>query len=179
MKVLIFTEGTILMHLNARDVSREERVKQSNAAGIQGEDRRLAYESNSPLPPVPYGDVYDLENYIPVGNAVEKVNSWYKQGAEIHYLTSRRVKAEIEAIKSILTKWGFPTPENIHFRMQGKSYKEIAEELHPDILIEDDCESIGGEVEMTYTNIKPEIKAKIKHYPVKEFVGVDHLPDIL
>lgn len=70
------------MHLNAKDVSREERVKQSNEAGIQGEDRRLAYESNSPLPPVSYGDVYDLENYIPIGNAVEKVSTWYK-GSQI------------------------------------------------------------------------------------------------
>ena len=49
----------------------------------------------------------------------------------------------------------------------------------PDILIEDDCESIGGKVEMTYTHIKPEVKRSIKSIPVKEFGGIDHLSDDL
>ncbi|OGE71166.1 hypothetical protein A2617_01400 [Candidatus Daviesbacteria bacterium RIFOXYD1_FULL_41_10] len=53
------------------------------------------------------------------------------------------------------------------------------ENVLPDILIEDDCESIGGEIEMCYPNIKPEIKEKIKHIIVKEFQGIDHLPDNL
>ena len=49
----------------------------------------------------------------------------------------------------------------------------------PDFLIEDDCESIGGEKEMTITFIKPEIKEKIKSVVVKEFGGIDYLPDNL
>lgn len=53
----------------------------------------------------------------------------------------------------------------------------VAENLVPDILIEDDCESIGGEKEMTYPNIKDELKNKIKSIVVKEFKGIDHLPD--
>ena len=44
------------------------------------------------------------------------------------------------------------------------------------MLIEDDCESIFGEIEMTYSYIRPEIKKKIKFVVVKEFVGIDHLP---
>ncbi len=179
MKILVFTEGTIIMHLLGKDVSREERVKQSEKAGIQGEERRLAYESNSPLPEVPYGDVYDLENYVPVGNAVSKVQKWHEQGAEIHYLTSRRVKIEIDTITKVLNKYQFPETQNIHYRAQGQDYKDIAEELVPDVLIEDDCESIGGADEMTYTHINPEIKQKIKSIPVKEFGGIDHLPDNL
>jgi len=47
----------------------------------------------------------------------------------------------------------------------------------PDILIEDDCESIGGQAEMTYLHIKPEFKKLIKSIPVKEFGGINHLPD--
>ncbi|MBU1868283.1 hypothetical protein KJ608_02360 [Patescibacteria group bacterium] len=47
----------------------------------------------------------------------------------------------------------------------------------PDILVEDDCESIGGEQEMTYTHIRPSLKEKIKSAVVKEFNGIDHLPD--
>ncbi len=49
----------------------------------------------------------------------------------------------------------------------------------PDILIEDNCESIGGVKEMVYTNIKNKLKDKIKHIVVKEFEGIDHLPDKL
>lgn len=47
------------------------------------------------------------------------------------------------------------------------------------VLIEDDCESIGGGPEMTYPHIRPEIKSQIKSIPVKEFGGIDHLPDEL
>jgi hypothetical protein len=35
------------------------------------------------------------------------------------------------------------------------------------------------EDEMTITNVRPEIKRKIKSVPVKEFGGIDHLPDQL
>jgi len=49
----------------------------------------------------------------------------------------------------------------------------------PDILIEDDCESIGGESEMIYPHIREDLKQKIKSIVVKEFQGIDHLPDSL
>lgn len=52
MKVLIFTEGTILIHANARDIPRKERVKQSKLAGIQREERSLNYSANTMLPVV-------------------------------------------------------------------------------------------------------------------------------
>ena len=45
------------------------------------------------------------------------------------------------------------------------------------MIVEDDCESIGGKVEMVYSNLKPEIKDKIKSIVVKEFEGMDCLPD--
>jgi len=45
----------------------------------------------------------------------------------------------------------------------------------PQIIVEDDCESIGGEKEMTFTHLKPELKKKIKLIASKEFVGIDHL----
>ena len=47
----------------------------------------------------------------------------------------------------------------------------------PDVLIEDDCESIGGEKEMGYPHIKPELKRKMKSIVIKEFGGIDHLSD--
>ena len=59
----------------------------------------------------------------------------------------------------------------------GKRYHDVAESVLPDLLIEDDCESIGGEREMAYPHLRPEFKAKIKSIAVKEFGGIDHLPD--
>ncbi|OGD63760.1 hypothetical protein A2160_03745 [Candidatus Beckwithbacteria bacterium RBG_13_42_9] len=177
MKILIFTEGTILMHLSGQDVSREERVKQSQAEGIQREERTIAYETNSPLPLVKKGSTYDFESYIPIGDAVKKIVSWEKQGATICYLTSRRVKGEIDAVQNVLRKFSFPNSSDLYYRQQGEGYKDVAERLIPDVLIEDDCESIGGEIEMTYTYIDPKIKSKIHSVVVKEFQGIDHLPD--
>ena len=49
----------------------------------------------------------------------------------------------------------------------------------PDILIEDDCESIGGKPQMTYPHISPNKKELIKSIVVREFSGIDNLPDNL
>jgi len=63
------------------------------------------------------------------------------------------------------------------FRKEGEKYKDVAEKLMPDVLIEDNCESIGGEPEMTYPHINEDLKKKIKSIIVKEFGGIGHLPD--
>lgn len=156
MKILVFTEGTVIMHPSAKGLTREQRVEQSKT-----KDR----------------SVYDYKNHIPNGKAVEKLTSWKKQGADIYYLTSRTKPEEIEDIRLVLQRYDFPDSQNLLFRQKGEQYKDVAEKLMPDVLVEDDCESIGGEVEMTYTYIKPELKKKIKSVVVKEFGGIDHLPD--
>lgn len=178
MKILIFTEGTILMQGSARGKTREEIVAQSREFGIQMEEKVLSYEDKANYGKDP-GAIHDYLSYIPVGNAVEKIKAWKSQGTEIGYLSSRRLKDEIEAIKSVLEKWKFPDSQNFFFRQQGEDYKDVAERILPDILIEDDCESIGGEQEMTYTHLKPEVKSKVHLIPIKEFSGIDHLPDNL
>ena len=48
-----------------------------------------------------------------------------------------------------------------------------------DVLIEDDCESINGSGEITYPQIRPELRARITSIIVPEFGGIDHLPDSL
>src|SRR3989338_2191177 len=98
MKILVFTEGTIIMHRNAKGVSREEAVRQSKHAGVQQEERSLSYDTESQLS-VEVGSPYDFSNYIPVGHAAEKLIRWKEQGATLFYLTSRRIKKEVEAIK--------------------------------------------------------------------------------
>jgi hypothetical protein len=155
MKILIFTEGTILMHKNAVGHDRSAIVLQ------------VMEEEPS---------VKDYAKYVPVGNAIHKIQKWQEQGGEIVYLTSRRTDDEVNDIRTVLKKYNFSAGV-LEFRKNEEDYKDVAERVMPDILIEDDCESIGGEKEMTYPHIVPEVKGKIKSVVVKEFEGIDHLPD--
>ena len=147
--------GTIIMHKNAEGKSREERVKQS----IEREKSVLNYK-----------------NYVPVGKSVEKLKKWKKQGADIIYLSSHQKIKDVKKDKFVLNKYNFPVGK-VLFRKNAEKYKDIAEKVIPDVLIEDDCESISGENEMAVTNVKPEIRRKIKSIIVKEFSGIDELPD--
>ena len=155
MKIMIFTEGTILMHKGAFGLTRDEIMKQLR--NHQGNPR-------------------DYTSYIPIGNSVLKLNHWADAGAEIIYLTSRIKPAEVEAIGNVLNRHGFPQGRLL-FRQGKQAYKDIAETVVPDVLVEDDCASIGGAEQMTITNIDATIKRRIKSVVVQEFGGVDHLPD--
>lgn len=115
MKILVFTEGTVIMHGNAKGVSRDEAVRQSRQAGIQQEERMLSYDTKSQYS-VELGSPHDSKNYIPIGNSADKLIRWQKQGTEIYYLTSRRIKKEIEAIRTVLTKYNFPNAGKLYFR---------------------------------------------------------------
>lgn len=158
MNILIFTEGTLIMHQGARGYSRVDIVEQVRS----GTD----------------STIYNWSTYIPIGNSVDKLHKWESQGVKIQYLTSRTKPSEVDDIRSVLKKYGFPEGQ-LFFRRKGVEYKDVAEKFMPDVLIEDDCESIGGIEEMTYTHIRPDLKKKIKSIVVKEFEGVDHLPDDL
>ncbi|MFZ2199993.1 MAG: hypothetical protein WAV40_04350 [Microgenomates group bacterium] len=155
MKILIFTEGTAIMPSISVGVSREERVKQS--------------ADNLP-------EVNDFRTYVPNGRVVEKLEGWKKQGAEIWYLTSRTEEKEVEDVRQVLIENKFPDVDHLLFRHDTQAYKDVAEQLMPDDFIEDDCESIGGELEMTYPHIDPAIRPKIHSIIVKEFAGIDNLP---
>ncbi len=143
------------MHKSAVDHTREEIVKQVE-------------EKEEP--------VRDYKSYVPVNNAVKKLQNWKEDGAEILYLTSRKKPEEIKQIRTVLKKYDFPDGKLLS-RRKDEEYKEVAERVIPDILIEDDCESIGGINEMTITYVEHEIKKKIKSIPIKEFGGIDFLPD--
>ena len=95
---------------------------------------------------------------------------------KILYLSSHETAEDVEKDKIVLGKYNFPKGQ-VCYRQNGETYKDIAEKIILDVLIEDDCESIGGEKEMTITFVKPEIKQKIKSIVVKEFSGIDNLPD--
>ncbi len=155
MKMMLFLQGTAIMHKHALGRTREERVKQV----VDGD-----------------ASLYDFSSYVPADNAVRKLTAWRGHGAEIMYLSSNRNAEVVEKDRSVLQKYGFPDGP-VFYRHAGESYADVAERILPDVLIEDDCESIGGEVEMTYPHIRPEFKAKVKSVVVKEFGGIDHLPD--
>jgi len=116
--------------------------------------------------------IKDYSSYIPVKNAVKKLKTWKEKGCKISYLTSRRLQSEIKQVEEVLKKFNFPKG-TLYFSKKGEEYKDTVERLRPDIFIDDDCESIGG------NNIKEVINPKlnIKIIIVKEFGGIDHLPD--
>ena len=159
------------MHKNARGKTRDEIIQQ-----VKDQER----------------SVRDFGNYIPIGNTSEKLNKWASQGAEICYLTSlsenKKVRGDEKVGKEglrvdnvVLEKYNFPKGV-IYHREINEDYKDVVARIFPfpDILIEDDCESIGGEKEMTYPSLSDELKNKIKSIPIKEFGGIDNLPnDIL
>jgi hypothetical protein len=155
IKILVFTEGTILMHENAIGHNRDEIIEQ--------------VKNNE-------SSVKNYSSYVPIGNSTEKLNKWKAQGVEIVYLTSRKETNEIKDIQNVLSKFDFPKGELV-YRKQEEEYNDVAKRIMPDVLVEDDCESIGGEKEMTFTHLPDELKSKIKSVIVKEFLGIDYLPD--
>lgn len=155
MKILIFTEGTIIMHRNALGLNSKEIINQ-----VKAKEK----------------SVHNYKSYVPIGNAVKKLRNWKNKGIEILYLTSRKKPKETQQIRYILKKFNFPEGQLL-FRKMNEEYKDIVERIAPDILIEDNCESIGGINEMMITYVKPKIKKKIKSILLNEFEGIDHLPD--
>jgi hypothetical protein len=154
VKIMVFTEGTILIQRAWTGMAREDVV-------------RLVRERR---PAVDYADA------VPVGGAVQKLQAWARQGAEICYLTSRTTPAEINDVHEVLVRSGFPGGELYH-RGPGEAYHDVATRAAPDVIVEDNCESIGGEAEMTYPSLRPDVKTRVQSVVVAEFGGIDHLPD--
>jgi|SRR3989338_4071722 len=93
-------------------------------------------------------------------------------------MSSHERASDVAKDRVVMKKFRFPKGR-VLFRKKGLQYKNIIEETMPGILIEDNCESIGGKREMAVTGVNPERKTKIKSIMVKEFAGIDRLPDDL
>ena len=167
MKLLLFLHGTTIMHRNAVGATHEEKLRQV----LEGDK-----------------SIYNQATYVPIGDAVQKLKKWKDQGAEIIYLSpltkskdvrddERAIDKNIQDEKEMLQRYYFPKGNILH-RETDEQYKDIIERIVPEVLIEDDCESIG-EDEIGITHVKSEIKKRIKSIIVKEFGGIDHLPDDL
>ena len=171
MKILIFTEGTILTNKRWVGIPRKKIVEQVQKWSSLSKRQLDKLQKAGLAPSLKY-----FMDSVPIGNCVKKIDAWKNQGATIFYLTSRRKPEEVTAIRSILDKCKFPEGELL-FRKEVEDYKDVAEKVTPDVIVEDDCESIGGEEEMTYPNIRPDLKTRIRSVVVKEFSGIDVLPD--
>ena len=157
MRILVFLQGTILMHSRAVGRSREERAAQSRSGSDQS--------------------VRDSATHVPVGNAVAKLNRLRDQGATILYLTLNRDPAKVAQDVAILRRFGFPDG-SVLARGPGESHGDVAGRELLDLLIEDDCKSIGAD-EITHPQLSPERRVRIKSIIVPEFGGIDRLPDSL
>ena len=157
MRLLVFLHGTTLMHASAAGRSREERIAQVR----EGTDTSLRN----------YGE------YVPVGRAVEKLWGWEELGAHIEYLTSHRNPDDVAQDVAVLRRHGFP-PGRVLARGPRQSYGDVVAREMPDLLIEDDCASIGTD-EIAYSQVEPDLRSQVRSVIVPEFGGIDHLPDSL
>ncbi len=117
--------------------------------------------------------LFSFRNYVPIGDCAAIIRRWHGQGARICYCTSRKGRS-VKLIADVLERFELPG-ERLYYRGRGEAYKDIAEAVKPDVLIEDDCKSIGGSRQMCITHLSPEVKRGIKSIVVREFEGIDHL----
>ncbi len=120
--------------------------------------------------------LFSFQNYVPIGRCVDIIKRWYAQGMNICYCTSRKRRGTAVMI-DLLKRFELPG-ERLYYRGKGESYKHIVETVKPDVLIEDNCKSIGGAAQMCITHVCPEIRQGIKSVVVKEYKGIDHLAEM-
>lgn len=146
--------------------------------GNEGKMKIMVFTEGTILGPRNILLQFDHASYVPIKGCVHILQNWEKQGAEISYITSRKKIKQVNIIKNILLNYGFPG-QTLYYREKGQKYKDLVEEVLPDVLVEDNCKSIGGKWQMSITYVKQELKEKIKSIVVKEFKGIDHLPQQL
>jgi len=155
MRVMVFLHGTSIMHGAAAGRPRANRVMQ-----VIGKDP----------------SVIDLASYVPTEGAVAKVAAWQRGGAEICYLSSHRTAAAAAIDTAVLSTHGFPAG-TVYFRAHGESYADVARRWLADVVVEDDCESIGGRPQTTAFALARAPGPEVACVVIPEFGGMAHLPD--
>ena len=112
-----------------------------------------------------------VTSYVPINNAIETLKKWQEEGYEIIYLTSLKGRKAMKMAQH-LDELGF-TGSMVGYRQRNQDYATLIKEELPDILIEDDCESVGGEENMCYNILNEDLKKSVKHIIVKEFNGIN------
>ena len=114
-----------------------------------------------------------MNGYVPISNAIEVIKNWQEQGYEIIYLTSQTGRRAMKMAQH-LDELGF-VGSMVGYRQKYQDYTTLIKEELPDILVEDDCKSVGGQTNMCSYNLPDNIKNKIKIIKVKEFDGIDNV----
>ena len=107
--------------------------------------------------------------YTPIGGAVQKINSWHGQYTVV-LCTYRRMRTGL--VRRALRQYGVQY-DVLEHRRRGEQYADVVLRVHPDILVEDDCRSIGGAAEMCVTKLPPQERDRIRSIVVPEFRGID------
>lgn len=152
---MVFLHGTSIMHGSAVGQHRTARVRQVT--------------SKDPT-------VLDYASYVPTEGAVAKVTAWQRRGAEISYLSSHRTAAAAAIDKSVLAAHGFPAGP-LYYRAHGEGYADVVRRWSADVLIEDDCESIGGRPKTTAAELAASSGRAVPCVVIPEFGGLTHLPN--
>lgn len=135
----------------------------------------MIFTEGTILKPKSFLGSFDHKSYIPIGDCAAKIDRWQSQGAEIVYCTSRRGR-QAEQIARLLKRYGFGGTK-LYYRERGQKYKDLVEQIKPQVLIEDDCKSIGGKWQMCITDVTPLLKGQIISVVVPEFKGIDALAE--
>lgn len=114
-----------------------------------------------------------MNRYIPINGAIDAIKKWQEEGFEIIYLTSQTGRKAMRMAQH-LDELGF-VGSMVGYRQRRQNYATLIKEEMPDILIEDDCKSIGGEEKMCFNELNNDLKEKIKHIKVDEFKGIDDI----
>jgi hypothetical protein len=119
--------------------------------------------------------VTEFGSYVPADATVEMALSWQRHGADLSYLSSHRTAADVDLDRGVLTTHGFPSGP-VFFRKPTESYADVACRAGADVVVEDNCESIGGSAQMISSTLGPGA-AQVRCVVVPEFGGLMHLPD--
>lgn len=170
MKVLVYLHGTVIMHKSGESKTPAERRTQV----LDENDKTIA----------------DFENYVPIDNANDVLTAWKAGGVEIVYMSPHKNEADLNKDRKVLERYNFPQGKIVH-RAFFRGYRKIVKSELPDVIIEDDCESIGAMIkerykflpdpvvvllkqkEMIYPCLQKDVKRKIKSIVVEEFSGID------
>jgi hypothetical protein len=120
--------------------------------------------------------VLDYASYVPTEGAVAKLTAWQRRGAEICFLSSHRTASAAAIDKSVLAAHGFPSG-TLYYRAHGESYTDVVRRWSADILIEGDCESIGGRAHTASSELARSSGRAVRCVVVPASGGLTYLPD--
>jgi hypothetical protein len=120
--------------------------------------------------------VADFASYIPTPGTATKLAAWDRHGATIVYLSSHRRRGDIRADNSVIRRYRFP-PGPVHGRQEGEGYGSLVTRLGLDVLVEDDCESIGGTAQTCAAQVSSAGRQSVRFVVLPEFSGLTGLPD--